>query len=134
MKYAFDTNTVIHLMRGTESVHNARDIAVGDGKEFFIPPFVNYEILRGLAIKPMPSHVEAYDIICDNCEIGEMTVAVWQCAAKIYAQLYEKRFTVRDSDILIAAFCIVHGHTLVTNNIKDFENIDGLTFEDWVEV
>ena len=133
MGFAFDTNAIIHLMRGTPSIRAKREHVVARGELFYIPPFVNYEIMRGLIIKPIDKHREAYQIICDNCVIGEMIVDVWVRAAEIYAELYTKRFTVRDSDILIAAFCIVNGHTLVTSNTSDFENIDGLIYEDWVE-
>jgi len=133
MGFAFDTNAIIHLMRGTPSIRINRENAVARGERFYIPPFVNYEIMRGLIIKPVEKHSAAYRIICDNCVIGEMVVEVWVRAAEIYAELYAKHFTVRDSDILIAAFCIVNGHTLVTSNISDFRNIDGLAYEDWVE-
>ena len=133
MDYAFDTNTVIHLMRGTQSVKKNRDKAKTTGSRFIIPPFVNYEIKRGLIIKPVPAHEKAYDIICANCSLEEMTVNVWLCAARIYAELYKKRYTVTDADILIAAFCMENGYTLITGNIKDFENMDGLQIVNWVE-
>lgn len=133
MEYAFDTNAVIHLMRGTQSVRENRGKAQKSGARFIIPPFVNYEVRRGLIIKPIPTHEKAYDVICDNCTLGEMTVDVWERAARIYAELYAKHFTVKDADIIIAAFCLVNGYTLVTANTKDFENIDGLQFVNWVE-
>jgi tRNA(fMet)-specific endonuclease VapC len=34
-------------------------------------------------------------------------------------------------DMLIAAHAKALGVTLVTNNTRDFERIDGLTLEDW---
>ena len=132
MEYAFDTNTIIHLMRGTQSVKENREKANKSGSRFIIPHFVNYEIMRGLMIKPIPQHEKAYAIICDNCSLEEMTVAAWNHAARIYAELYAKRFTVRDSDIIIAAFCMVKDYTLVTDNTKDFEIINGLKFVNWV--
>jgi len=133
MDFAFDTNTIIHLMRGTKSVRANREKAYNNGARFIIPPFVNYEVKRGLIIKPLPIHEKAYAIICDNCSLEEMTSDVWEYASHIYAELYIKHFTVKDADILIAAFCIVNGYILVTNNTKDFENIDGLKMIDWVE-
>lgn len=36
-----------------------------------------------------------------------------------------------DSDILIAAYCIVNDYTLVTDNTSDFERIEGLKFVNW---
>jgi len=35
-------------------------------------------------------------------------------------------------DLLIAASALVHGLTLVTQNVKDFVHISGLAVEDWV--
>lgn len=133
MEYAFDTNTIIHLMRGTNSVRKNREKAQKSGARFVIQPIVNYEVRRGLIIKPIPAHEKAYGVICDNCSFEEMTVEAWECAARIYAELYAKHFTVNDADILIASFCITNGYILVTHNIKDFENIDGLQLVDWVE-
>ena len=86
-----------------------------------------------ILIKPVPSHEKAYEIICANCSLEEMTENVWIRAAQIYAVLYAKHFTVKDADILIAAFCMENGYTLVTANIKDFENMDSLQLINWVE-
>ena len=41
MEYAFDTNTIIHLMRGTQSAREKREKAQRNGNLFCIPPFVN---------------------------------------------------------------------------------------------
>jgi len=133
MDYCFDTNTIIHLMRGTPVVRKNREKAQKNGSRFIISPFVSYEILRGLIIKPIPAHEKAYAIICDNCSLEEMTTETWECAAQIYAELYIKHYTVKDADIIIAAFCMINGYTLVTANTKDFENIDGLQLVNWVE-
>ena len=38
---------------------------------------------------------------------------------------------IKDSDVLIAAFCVINDCTLVTNNTKHFDNIDSLDVEDW---
>jgi predicted nucleic acid-binding protein len=124
---------VIHLMRGTPSVRENREKAQKSGARFIIPPFVHYEILRGLIIKPIPKHEQAYGIICDNCTIEDMPIDVWEQAAKIYADLYTKRFTVGDADIVIAAFCMINDYTLVTDNEKDFANIDGLKSVNWLK-
>ena len=74
-----------------------------------------------MIIKPVDKHSAAYQIICDNCVIGEVAVEVWVRTAEIYAELYAKRFTAMDSDTLITAFCIVSGHTLITSNTSDFK-------------
>ena len=51
MDYAFDTNTIVHLMIGTASVRQNRDKARSNSSsKFIIPPFMQYEIERGLLI------------------------------------------------------------------------------------
>ena len=133
MTYAIDSNIIIHLLRGTESVRKHRDNANNQGARFIIPPFVNYEIMRGFLCVSAPAKEAAYRRLCAYCSIGEMTVGAWERAAQIYAELYTKHFTVKDADIVIAAFCMVNDYSLVTDNTKDFENIDGLQFVNWVE-
>jgi predicted nucleic acid-binding protein len=120
-------------MRGSQSVRENKNNAQKNGASFYIPPFVNYEVLRGLAIKPIVSHEKAYTVICENSTLGEMTVEVWKKAVNIYAELYTKHFTVKDADIIIAAFCMVKDCTLVTNNAKDFININALKIVNWFE-
>ena len=132
MEYALDTNTIIHLMLETNSVWESSVKAQEGGARLIVPPCVHYEMRRGLLIRPSRKRNAAYSMICDNCTLGDMSVNAWELAARIYAELYEKRFSVNDADILIAAFCMVNGYTLVTDNVKDFENIDGLTVENWV--
>ena len=132
MNYALDTNTIVHLLIGTESVRQNRDKVRNAGGVFIIPPFVHYEIKRGLLIKPRDKHKQAYLQLLNNCELSEMTTAAWEKAAEIYANLYDKRLTVKDSDIVIAAFCMTNDYTLVTNNTKDFVNMDDIKLVDWV--
>lgn len=37
-------------------------------------------------------------------------------------------------DLQIAAICLLHGFTLVTNNVGEFSRVAGLTVEDWLHV
>ncbi|MCL2820873.1 MAG: PIN domain-containing protein [Oscillospiraceae bacterium] len=132
MDYVFDSNTIIHLMRGTKSIESKVDEARKSNARFIIPYTVHYEITRGLLIKQIPKHIKVYDIICSNCSVESITDEVWDKAAEIYADLYKKRFTVADADILIAAFCIINRYTLVTDNTNDFLNISKLNYINWL--
>jgi len=84
MDYALDTNTIIHFMRGTPAVKGQREKAVHQGSRLIIPPFVDYEVRRGLFIKQIQSHEAAYNIICANCDMEDMPPSAWQQAARIY--------------------------------------------------
>ena len=133
MQYALDTNIIIHLLYGTNTVRNARDNAITQGATLIIPPFVNYEIMRGFLYQSAPKREAVYSKMKDNYAIGEMTTATWEKASSIYASVRRAGFTVGDADILIAAFCLINGCTLVTNNTKDFANIASVNLVDWTK-
>ena len=87
---------------------------------------------RGFGIHPAKRKEALYNILIQQCTIGELGFDVWDCATQVYISLYKKRLTVGAIDILIAAFCLVNDYTLVTNNTADFKNIDGLKLIDWL--
>ena len=72
-------------------------------------------------------------ILLQDCEIADMDVQSWLYAAQVYEDLYRKRFSVGELDILIGAFCIKNGYTLVTNNTDDFKNMNGIKLVDWTK-
>ena len=59
-----------------------------------------------------------------------MDEADFVLAAKIKADLVEKDTPIgnKDADIFIAAYCINNDYTLVTDNVSDFQRIDGLKY------
>lgn len=133
MQYAMDTNIIIHLLHGTAAVREARDNALKRGAKLIIPPFVNYEIMRGFLYQAAPKREAIYRLMKESYAIGEMTTSTWEKAAAVYATVRHAGFTVGDADILIAAFCLVNGFTLVTNNTRDFNNMVGLKLADWTK-
>lgn len=131
MTYALDTNAIIHLLIDTTAMCSKFDAAVARGDHFIIPPLVHYEMRRGFLCKSAPKKEKAYEQLTKLCPIGTLSAASLEQGAKIYADLYHKKLTVEDSDLLIGAFCIDGGYTLITGNLKHFSVIDGLAYEDW---
>ena len=52
--------------------------------------------------------------MCSLYSIGEMSLPIWEQAADIYGKSRKTGNPIEDTDILIAAFCIVNGYVLVT--------------------
>jgi len=50
---------------------------------------------------------------------------------RIRAVLRKRGTPISQMDMLIAAYAKSHDLTVVTNNIREFERIDGLLIEDW---
>jgi len=132
MTYALDTNTIIYLLNDNAAVISRRNDAITAGDQFIILRVVDYEIRRGLLYRPAKKKDVLYQSLVAHYGIGEITVPVWNRAAEVYADLRNAGYTVADADILIAACCIENGYTLATNNVGDFQNINGLMIEDWV--
>ena len=133
MTYALDTNTISYYLQSNSQIKAKLDEAATKGQDIVIPPVSYYEIRRGFKHMPAPGKERAFIGLCRIYPIGEINLAVWEMAADIYAKGRKKGKIMHDADILIAAFCTVNGHTLVTNNTKDFENIDGLALVDWTK-
>jgi predicted nucleic acid-binding protein len=131
MIYALDTNIVSYILKEDTDVMARYNQTFASGSYFVIPPVVFYEIQRGLLAKNMKKKLTQFSMLCQNVDIVEFTSFVWQKAAQIYASLSQQGKLIDDTDIFIAAFCLVNGYTLVTNNIRHFEHIKELNLVNW---
>ena len=131
MGYVLDTNTIIHYLNKQPNVLHNFDIAAVSNCNLVLPKAVDYELRRGFSIYPAPRKEATYNILIERCIIGKLDFNVWDRAVQVYTELYNKRLTVGEIDILIAALCLVNDYILVTNNAKDFENISGIKLVDW---
>ena len=55
-----------------------------------------------------------------------MAAEIWKKAIEIYVILKARGRIIGDGDVFIAAFCIVNGYTLITNNTQHYNNIPEL--------
>jgi predicted nucleic acid-binding protein len=97
-----------------------------------IPSVVYYEVGRGLAaVNAMAKQADFYRY-CSRMGIVDIDRPAFDVAIRLYAGLRAAGTPVEDADIMIAATCIRHGLTLITNNVKHFERVSELSFENWV--
>ena len=81
MTYAFDTNTIIHLLNYNESVRTNKEEAVAKEARFIIPPVVDYEMRRGLSYKPSPKKEKMYWSLTNYYGVGQrLQISMWSCA------------------------------------------------------
>jgi predicted nucleic acid-binding protein len=133
MAYALDTNTIIRLLRGDPAVGKRFDHAALNHNPIIIPPYVNFEMMRGFHYRPAVSKERSYKELCVRYPVGEMTLEMWELAATCYGEMRRAGQTMDDADSLIAAFCVTGNHTLVTNNTKHFVHVENLQLADWTE-
>ena len=91
-----------------------------------------YEILKGFRWKNNLTKEKLFNELKESLKIFKIDDKVIHIAANIYSNLRKTGKTINDSDILIAAIVISYNGTLVTNNIKHYENIPDLRIENWL--
>ena len=131
MKYALDTNIISFIMKKNETVRERYFEAASKGIYCVVPLMVYYEVKRGLKANNAGNRLRSFENICTALGITNLTSADMDIAADIYAKRKSLGKPIDDADLLIAAQCISHGYTLVTNNTKHFQDISGLEIVDW---
>jgi predicted nucleic acid-binding protein len=134
MAYVLDSNIISYLLKGDKLVRERLKEAIQANEKLIIPHTVHYEIERWLIEKGATAkQADLARMLEDDLSLEALNLDVWTKAAALYVETRKKGFQPGDADLLIAAFCLTHEYTLVTNNAKDFEIIDGLDFVNWKE-
>jgi tRNA(fMet)-specific endonuclease VapC len=104
-----------------------------DRKSVKIPVTVYYELCYG-AEKSRNREQTMYKLtrFVSEIEIVPFDEHAAEIAGKIRADLEHRGQIIGGNDIMIAASALAHDATLVTNNMREFERIDGLSIENWV--
>jgi predicted nucleic acid-binding protein len=131
--YGLDTNIVSFRVKGSLIIKRHIERVLQSDTKIVIPCFAYYEVKRGLLDANARKQMQSLDELLEQCPLGQaLDNEIYEEASRIWVKLKQAGFrTDDDIDVLIAAFCKVYGLTLVTNNTKHFENIDGLVLEDW---
>jgi predicted nucleic acid-binding protein len=132
-RYALDTNIISFLLRGDRQVQEKISRETERGSEVIIPPIAYYEVKRGLINHHAPVKLSAFEQLCAILVVDEMDVETLDIAAGIYAALKRSGRVIEESDIFIAATCLAHGYTLVSDNTRHFERIENLHLVNWVD-
>jgi tRNA(fMet)-specific endonuclease VapC len=132
MILALDANIISYILKEDDDVVSRYRKEIMQGNTFIMPPVAFYEVQRGLLARRLLKKMKIFEDFCKDVDVGVFDTQMWLKSAQIYAALNQKGKPVGgDGDIQIAAFCLVNDYTLVTNNTKHFEHIDGLKLVNW---
>ncbi|MCQ2521106.1 MAG: type II toxin-antitoxin system VapC family toxin [Lachnospiraceae bacterium] len=131
--YYLDTNICVYYLNGRyDSVR--KKILQTIPKIIRIPAIVKAELLAGAfrsqyrekTLEMMNTFLKPYDV-------ESFTDEAVYAYAEIHAYLTNKGCLIGPNDMFIAATVLANKGTLVTNNIKEFSRIPGLSLENWTE-
>jgi len=131
-KYALDTNIVSYYLKGDKTIIARLADETDNGNFIIISPMVFYEIRRWLLAVNSRKKLALFDTMCSLSGIGSITREILETASLLFSDLQKRGISVGDNDILIAAYCIRHDLTLVTNNEKHFKSISNLKIVNWL--
>jgi predicted nucleic acid-binding protein len=129
--YAIDSNIISFMLRKDKKLQARVYMESNSGQGVIIPAIAFYEVKRGLLDAKATIKLQAFENLCNILSVDDLDMDTLNIAASIYISLKRNGQLIEDADILIAASCIAHDYTLVTNNIRHFTNIAGLHLADW---
>lgn len=133
MRYLLDTNICIYAMKHHPSVLRRMQQARHEG--LCVSAIVAAELAFGVA-RSATEHREKNQAALKRF-LAAISVQPWPSdAIWVYGEqrqmLKQAGTPIGEFDLLIAAHARTQGLTLVTNNTREFERIQGLTLENWV--
>jgi tRNA(fMet)-specific endonuclease VapC len=131
MRYLLDTNIVSDLVRNPQGRVAQHIFKVGDA-QVCTSVIVAAEMRYGAEKKQSPRLSAQLDAV-----LGALEVLPFQKPADITYGVLRSRLEkagglIGANDLLIAAQALALGHTLVTDNEKEFVRVKGLHLENWL--
>jgi len=90
-----------------------------------------FEIYGGLQFKNASRQIMEFEEFANSQSIIYISEASAKIAGNIYADLRQRGIQIGTSDLLIPGMAIENDLVLVTNNLKHYAPIAGLTVENW---
>ena len=131
MKYLIDTNILIHILRGTKNF-NTKFEQLGY-ENIYVPYLTKIELQYGAYCSESPDkNLLLTQKILELFRIIQLDDFIFETFVKEKVKLRKKGLKISDFDLLIASTALQNNLILVTENIKDFQNIENLTIENWM--
>ena len=133
MRYMLDTNICIYAIKHMPrevierlNEHNPNEICISS---------VTYaELIHGVEkSKAVEKNRTTLTLLLADIEILPFDTGAAEGYGEIRAELERKGTPIGPLDMMIAGHAKSLGYTVVTNNIKEFDRIDGLRLENWVD-
>ena len=128
--YMLDTNMCIYVIKNRPA-HVLKKFNKHHGN-MCVSAITASELYYGAAKSGVPRHFEDVESFLAHIEVLPVTCLDGEVAGRIRADLAKKGTPIGPYDTLIAGHALANDLTLVTNNTREFERVDGLVLENWI--
>jgi tRNA(fMet)-specific endonuclease VapC len=130
-KCLLDTNVLSYFLRGNPVVVEKFRLYRQHYSYLSFSIFTYYEIKSGLLYKDSYKQMQRFENLAAASEIISYDKAIADTASQIYDNLRKRGLLITPIDLFIGATAISCNYRLITGNIKHFQNIPALDYEDW---
>lgn len=132
MTYMLDTNMIIMAMRQNKWPDVRKKVMTHLRIDACISSVVYAELVYGVEKggRGQKARYELDQFLAGVAILPFDAVAAAE-SGKVYAELDKKRMRIGDRDAMIAAHARSLGYTVVTDNIREFSRVEGLSCENW---
>lgn len=135
MIYLLDTNILIYLIKNRPPAISVRVNAL-EGEATLGMSFVTYaELLKGAERSTRkPQVLRGLEQLIRTVPVRfEIDAALCRHYAQQSSRLRKAGTPIGGNDLWIACHALMLDATLVTNNLREFERVEGLRLENWVD-
>ena len=131
MKYMLDTNICIYEKKKKPKIVIA-NIMAHDPDDICISSITYAELMHGVEkSQSVEKNRFALSLFLSAIEIRDFHALAAEEYGRIRAVLEKRGTPIGPLDLLIAGHAKSEGCVLVTNNIREFQRVEGLKVEDW---
>jgi tRNA(fMet)-specific endonuclease VapC len=131
MRYLLDTNIVSDLVRDPQGLVAGRIRTVGEAN-VCTSIIVAAELRYGAAKKASARLSAQVEAVLGALAVLPLDVPVDREYGACRTRLERAGQPIGGNDLLIAAHALALGYTIVTDNEREFERVDGLECENWL--
>jgi len=131
-RYMLDTNILSDMIRNPSGRAAARLRQVGD-EGICTSIVVASELRYGAAKKGSEKLTVRVEAALREVEVLALDVPADAHCGAVRSRLEAEGRTIGQNDLLIAAHALSLGLTLVTDNVQEFNRVNGLQLENWLE-
>lgn len=133
MRYMLDTNIIIYLLKNKPLAVAERVNALNDDDALCMSYVTYAELLKGAERSVRKAQVlkQIKQLTLSIPVAYALDAHICQHYAQQFTQLKEAGTPIGANDLWIACHALASNATLVTNNMREFERVQGLSIENW---